>query len=161
MHVGGNRSPRRKPTLSERESPTLSHEEWVWPGIELTTSEVTGADVICYICVVWKTFRCFIEKPSGFFQRTFISKNVSYAKKCSTEFTDVENSLCVVPVILMATSQNGGAQKLRKKMYWIPKLTDMTIHWKALEEHLHSFLIHQFWENAFSEYFSKNLSPEF
>jgi hypothetical protein len=38
MYVGGNRSPRRKPT-------TLSHEEWVWPGIEPTTSEVTGADV--------------------------------------------------------------------------------------------------------------------
>jgi hypothetical protein len=35
-NVGGNRSPRRKPTLSE---------EWVWPGIKPTTSEVTGADV--------------------------------------------------------------------------------------------------------------------
>jgi hypothetical protein len=29
----------------QRESPSLSHEEWVWPGIEPTTSEVTGADV--------------------------------------------------------------------------------------------------------------------
>jgi hypothetical protein len=45
MYVGGNRSPWRKPTLSERESPTLSHEELVGPGIEPTTSEVTGADV--------------------------------------------------------------------------------------------------------------------
>jgi hypothetical protein len=44
MYVGGNRS-HRKPTLSERESPSLSHEEWVWLGIEPTTPEVTRADV--------------------------------------------------------------------------------------------------------------------
>jgi hypothetical protein len=29
----------------QRESPSLSHEEWVWLGIEPTTSELTGADV--------------------------------------------------------------------------------------------------------------------
>jgi hypothetical protein len=43
-NVGGNRSPRRKPTLSERVA-SLAHEEWVWPGIEPTTSEVAGADI--------------------------------------------------------------------------------------------------------------------
>jgi hypothetical protein len=29
----------------QRESPSLSHEEWVCPGIEPTASEVTGGDV--------------------------------------------------------------------------------------------------------------------
>jgi hypothetical protein len=44
MYVGGNRSPGGN-LHCQRESPTLSHEEWVWPRIEPTTSEVTGADV--------------------------------------------------------------------------------------------------------------------
>jgi hypothetical protein len=41
FNVGGSRSSQMKPSLS-RESPSLSHEEGVWPGIEPTT---TGADV--------------------------------------------------------------------------------------------------------------------
>jgi hypothetical protein len=45
MYVGGNRSPEGN-LRCQRESPTLSHEEWVWPGIEPTTSEVTGADMM-------------------------------------------------------------------------------------------------------------------
>jgi hypothetical protein len=44
MYVGGNRNPGGD-LRCQRESPTLSHEEWVCPGIEPTTSEVTGADV--------------------------------------------------------------------------------------------------------------------
>jgi hypothetical protein len=44
MYVGGNRSPGGN-LRCQRESPSLSHEEWVWPGIEPTNSEVTGADL--------------------------------------------------------------------------------------------------------------------
>jgi hypothetical protein len=40
-NVGGNWSPWWKPKLSS----SLSDEEWVWPGIEPTTSVVIGADV--------------------------------------------------------------------------------------------------------------------
>jgi hypothetical protein len=41
------------------------------------------------------------------------------------------------------------------------KTTDMTIHWKALEEHflMVPFDSMVFGENAFSEFFPKNLSP--
>jgi hypothetical protein len=47
---------------------------------------------------------------------------------------------------------------------WLSVHTDMTIHWKALEEHfLMVPLVFRFnhfrGENAFSELFSKNLSP--
>jgi hypothetical protein len=47
----------------------------------------------------------------------------------------------------------GLTQKLPKKLR-LSKPTDMTIHWKALEEH---FLMVPlvFMENAFSEFFSK------
>jgi hypothetical protein len=44
MYVGGSRSPGGN-LRCQRESPSLSHEEWVWPGSEPTTSVVTGADV--------------------------------------------------------------------------------------------------------------------
>jgi hypothetical protein len=37
-NIGGNQRPRR-------ESPSLSHEKWVWQGIEPKTSEVTGAEI--------------------------------------------------------------------------------------------------------------------
>jgi hypothetical protein len=36
MYVGGNRSPGGN-LRCQRESPSLPHEEWVWPGIEPTT----------------------------------------------------------------------------------------------------------------------------
>jgi hypothetical protein len=63
------------------------------------------------------------------------------------------------------TSDNkGGTQKLPNK-FRLSKHTDMTIHWKALEEHfLMVPLLFRFshfqGENPFSEFFSKNLSPE-
>jgi hypothetical protein len=44
MYVGRNRSPGGN-LRCQRESPFLSHEEWVLPGIEPMTSEVTGSDV--------------------------------------------------------------------------------------------------------------------
>jgi hypothetical protein len=62
---------------------------------------------------------------------------------------------------LMVTSvtKGGGTQKLPKQLLKkLSKHTDMTIYWKALEEHfLMVPLVFQFifGENAFSEFFSK------
>jgi hypothetical protein len=53
----------------------------------------------------------------------------------------------------MATSvTEGGTQKLPKQNLRLPKPTDMTIHWKALEE---QFRFNHVRGNAFSFFFSK------
>jgi hypothetical protein len=50
----------------------------------------------------------------------------------------------------------GLTQKLPKKL---AKPTDMTIHWKALDKHFLMVPFNHFQGDAFSEFFSKNLSP--
>jgi hypothetical protein len=57
----------------------------------------------------------------------------------------------------------GGIHRNFPKQLRLSKHTDMTIHWKALEEH---FLVvrlvfgfNNVREDPFSEFFSKNLSP--
>jgi hypothetical protein len=67
----------------------------------------------------------------------------------------------------MATSdiKVGRDTEIAQKNLRLSKPTDMTIHWKGVEEHFLMvplvFRFIRFWgEKAFSEFFSNNLSPK-
>jgi hypothetical protein len=57
----------------------------------------------------------------------------------------------------VASVTKGRTQKLPERLT-IVEVTDMTIHWKVVEEHF-LMVVHFPVKNAFSEFFSKNLSP--
>jgi RNAse (barnase) inhibitor barstar len=64
---------------------------------------------------------------------------------------------------MMTSVAKGGTEKLRQNLR-LSKHTDLTIHWKALEEHFLmvplDFRFNHFQEkNAFSEFFSKHIRP--